>query len=82
MNMLHNAEMSLELCRSILAQHGQQPASMALRGLELHNVSSARMALALVESTLVHGVDALHAKAAAVQALTQAIHSPDPYGRA
>jgi len=82
MNKLQNAEQSIELCRSLLAQLGQHEASMSLRGTELHNVNAARMALVLIQSTKVYGKIAGQAKEQAIQVLMDAIDSPAPYGDA
>lgn len=82
MNKLHNAEVSLELCRAVLAQRGQNSASMSLRGMELHNVDAARLALGILRQTTVYGTIAGQAKAQAVQALEDAITSPFAYGDA
>lgn len=82
MSKLHNAEVSLELCRAILAQRGQGTASMALRGMELYSVDSARLALGILRHTTVYGTAAMHAKEQAIQALEEAVCSTDTYGDA
>lgn len=81
MNKLHNAEVSLELCRAILAQRGQNTASMALRGVELPTVEAARLAHGMLKGVIVFGQIAGQAKAQALQALEFAI-SGTPYGQA
>lgn len=79
---LQNAEQSIELCRSLLAQQGQRTASMSLRGMELHNIEAAHLALALLQATPVYGKIAGQAKEMAIQTLLDAIKSPAPYGDA
>lgn len=81
MNKLHNAEVSLEMCRAVLTQRGQKTASKALRGLELYNVDAARMAHGILSGVKVYGNIAGKAKAQALQALTDAIAFP-PIGDA
>lgn len=76
MNKLHNAEVSLELCRDTLTHLGQRNASMALRGLELPNVEAAYLAHVILNGITVFGNDAGQAKAHALQALEQLISAP------
>jgi len=76
MNKLHDAEVSLELCRAILAQRGQNTASRALRGIELPNVEAARLAHGMLKGVVVFGQIAGHAKAQALEALESAISEP------
>jgi hypothetical protein len=82
MNHLHNAEVSLELCRATLAQTGEAGASENLCGLELHNVEAARLALGILRGTRVTGKAAELAKSFTLSALEAAIQSSEPYGDA
>ena len=77
MDKLHNAEASLELCRAILAQHGQNNAAETLRGLELPTVESAKLALGLIRDLKVYGPAAGAAKHFALQTLQNALSVED-----
>jgi hypothetical protein len=80
MSKLHNAEISLEQCRSTLASLGQHSASRSLKGLEFHSVATARLSLAVIQNTVVYGVTAKLLKEQVVETLMAAIQSPDPHG--
>lgn len=82
MNKLNNAEVSLELCRTILAQQGQNSAYTALRGVELHTTAAASMALGILRSTQVYGAQSVQAKEQAIQALELATEMSTPHGDA
>lgn len=69
---LMNAAVSVEACRAVLCQHGQHGAAMALRGLEMFDVSAARTAYGILRALPVTGTDALTAKAEALNALALA----------
>jgi len=82
MNKLNNAEVGLELCRGLLENGGQRTAASALKGIEVHNVAAAHLALGMLRGITVYGTHAGHAKAFAIKALEDAVASPEPYGDA
>lgn len=80
MSKLHNAEICVEQCRSTLASLGQHQASMALKGLEFHDITTAMIALSIIQGTTVWGTTARVAKEQAIATLMEAIASPNPHG--
>lgn len=82
MNKLHNAEVSLEVCRAVLSQHGQHNAAHNIRGLEVHSTDGARLAHGILCGTTVYGAVAEGAKNAALQALEEAMKTPGFLGDA
>jgi hypothetical protein len=73
---LMNASVTIEACRAVLSQEGQHKAAGALRGLELMDQPTARMAFNLLSSTPVYGAIASAAKQEALNALQSAATQP------
>lgn len=69
---LVNASASVEACRAVLIQMQQPRAALALRGLEVMDVATARMALGILRGIPVYGAIAGAAKQEAISVLEQA----------
>lgn len=69
MENLMNAAISVEACRSVLSREGQHEAAEALFGLEVLDVASANMTIALLSNVKVEGEQAKIAKSEALRAL-------------
>lgn len=72
MEHLSNASNSLESCRAVLRQQGQNDAANIIQGLQLLDPESALTARGILGSTPVFGDDAHAAKAEAMNALHMA----------
>jgi len=76
MNRLSNAVNSLEACRAVLSQIGEHDAAQALRGIEIHNVSDALMAIYALQDIELESNEANAARADAVSTLKLVAEKP------